>query len=106
MTNEILVIRGQSATYSFLLNLDPNPIAIVSIQLCDIAAEGDPAYLIYNHIKDFYMNYPTIFIDLQFNFKMADGLEQYAGEVNRAVERLTLCVFFFFVCNVKRINNV
>jgi hypothetical protein len=74
----------------------------VSIRLCDIPAEGDPAYLVYNHIKDFYVDYPAIFIDLQFNFETADGLEQYAGEVNRAVQRLASCVTFFFLCAMLR----
>jgi hypothetical protein len=79
-------------------NLDPNPIAIVSIRLCGIAVEGDPAYLVYNHIKDFYVDHPAVFVDLQFNFETADGLEKYAGEVDRAVQRLTPCVSSFFLC--------
>jgi hypothetical protein len=88
-TDEILVIRGRPASRSFLPNMDPNPLVVLSIRLSDIPAEGDPSYQVFNYIKEYYPgDYPALFVNLTFNFESAAGLEQYAIEVKKAVKDL------------------
>ena len=59
---------------------------MISIRLSDIPAEGDPAYVVFNQIKQYYPgNHPAFFVDLVFNFQSASGLDKYANSVKEAV---------------------
>jgi hypothetical protein len=88
-TDDILVIRGRPASRSFLPNMDPNPLVVLSIRLSDISAEGDPSYQVFNYIKEYYPgDCPALFVNLTFNFDSAAGLEEYRIEVNKAVKKL------------------
>ena len=82
--DKYLLIQGHPACRSFLPNLDPRPLAIISIHLSDISAE----YLIFNQIKPYYINPAALFIDLKVNFESSVGLECYVHEVEKAVQVL------------------
>jgi hypothetical protein len=98
-TNDILVVQSQLASRCFLPNLDPRPLAVVSIRLAGISAEGDPAYIIFNQIKEYYegSDRPAAFVDLSFDYYTKAGFNKYAAQVNKAVKVLQRSVSFELV---------